>query len=207
MLLFSEACERNKEPILAVLRDVFGDRQRVIEIGAGTGQHAVHFARNLPHLTWQPTDRAEHLAGLTTRIAAEGPLNLAAPLELDVLSDPWPALRGDAVFSANTLHIMSWQGVEALFAGLRRILEPGSVVAISRSSRIVRPKRGLGGCRDSQPARAARRMSGGSRVRPRRARIRRSARPPRPWRTRGGTSGLPSRARGSPPCRAGSLPG
>lgn len=130
MLPFSDACERNKEPILEVLREVFDDRRRVVEIGAGTGQHAVHFARNLPHLAWQPTDRPEHFAGLAARIAAEGPPNLAAPIELDVLREPWPTLTGDAVFSANTLHIMSWQAVAALFAGLRRLLPEGGVLAI-----------------------------------------------------------------------------
>jgi SAM-dependent methyltransferase len=130
MLPFSDACERNKAPILEVLREAFADRQRVIEIGAGTGQHAVHFARHLPQLTWQPTDRPEYLPGLSARIAAEGSPNLGAALEFDVLRQPWPALRGDAVFSANTLHIMSWEAVEALFDGLPRILEPGSVLAI-----------------------------------------------------------------------------
>ena len=130
MLPYSEACERNRGPILEVLREVFADRKRVIEIGAGTGQHAVHFARNLPHLTWQPTDRAEYLAALAARIAADGPSNLATPLEVDVLLDPWPAVTADAVFSANTLHIMSWPAVEALFVGLPRILEPGGIVAI-----------------------------------------------------------------------------
>ena len=130
MLPFSDACERNKDPILAVLREALAGRTRVVEVGAGTGQHAVHFARHLPHLQWQPTDRAEYLPGLAARIAAEGPSNLAAPVELDVMQSPWPPVRGDAVFSANTLHIMSWQAVEALFAGLPTILEPGGVLAI-----------------------------------------------------------------------------
>ena len=130
MLPFSEACERNKEPILAVLREAFADRRRVVEIGAGTGQHAVHFARHLPHVAWQPTDRAEWLEGLAARVAAEGPPNLLPPVELDVLRETWPAVRGDAVFSANTLHIMSWPAVQALFAGLAHILEPGGVLAV-----------------------------------------------------------------------------
>jgi len=130
MLPYSEACERNKGPILDVLREAFGDRQRVIEIGAGTGQHAVHFASHLPHLTWQPTDRPEYLDGLAARIAAEGPPNVAAPLALDVLGERWPPATGDAVFSANTLHIMSWQAVNALFAGLPRLLPAGGVLAI-----------------------------------------------------------------------------
>ena len=130
MLPFSDACERNKDPILAVLREAFADCTRVVEIGAGTGQHAVHFARSLRHLAWQPTDRPEYLEGLTARIAAEGPSNLARPVEFDVLRQPWPPLAGDAVFSANTLHIMSWPAVEALFAGLPGVLEPGGVLAV-----------------------------------------------------------------------------
>jgi SAM-dependent methyltransferase len=130
LLPFSDACERNKRPILDVLRTAYADRRHVVEIGSGTGQHAVHFARQLPHLQWQPTDRPEYLPDLAARIAAEGPPNLSAPVEFDVLHEPWPAVRGDAVFSANTLHIMSWPAVEALFAGLRRLLEPGGVLAI-----------------------------------------------------------------------------
>jgi SAM-dependent methyltransferase len=130
VLPFSDACERNKGPILEVLRTAFADCTRVVEIGSGTGQHAVHIARHLPHLRWQPTDRAEYLSGLAARIAAEGPPNLAAPLELDVLQAPWPPVHGDAVFSANTLHIMGWPAVEALFAGLPTILAAGGVLAI-----------------------------------------------------------------------------
>jgi SAM-dependent methyltransferase len=129
-LPFSDACERNKGPILEVLREAFAELHRVVEIGAGTGQHAVHFARHLPQLEWQPTDRPEYLPGLSARIAVEGPPNLQAAVQLDVLRQPWPAVRGDAVFSANTLHIMSWPAVEALFAGLPRILDPGGVLAI-----------------------------------------------------------------------------
>ena len=130
MLPFSEACERNKDPILSVLRGAFADRSRVLEIGSGTGQHAVHFARCLPRLRWQPTDRTEYLDGLAARIAAEGPPNLASPVELDVLREPWPLLSADAVFSANALHIMSRPAVEALFAGLPRVLGSGGVLAI-----------------------------------------------------------------------------
>lgn len=126
----SDACERNKGPILEVLRAAFADRTRVVEIGSGTGQHAVHFARHLPQVQWQPTDRAEYLPDLAARIAAEGPPNLASPVELDVLQEPWPDVRGDAAFSANTLHIMSWPAVEAFFAGLPRVLERGGVLAI-----------------------------------------------------------------------------
>ena len=98
---------------------------RVVEIGAGTGQHAVHFARALPHLQWQPTDRAEYLPGLGARVAREGPPNLAPPLELDVTWSRWPVAAADVLYSANTLHIMSWVEVEAMMAGVGRLLARG----------------------------------------------------------------------------------
>jgi cyclopropane fatty-acyl-phospholipid synthase-like methyltransferase len=129
-LPFSEACERNKAPILAVLREVFAGRTRVVEIGSGTGQHAVHFARHLPHLSWQPTDRREYLTGLAARIEAEGTSNLRPPLELDVRQPEWPPLDADAVFSANTLHIMGWPEVEAFFRGAGRLLSGGGTLAV-----------------------------------------------------------------------------
>jgi len=131
MLPCSEACERNKEPILAVLREVFAEASQVLEIGSGTGQHAVHFARHLPWLEWQPTDRGESLGTLAARVRQEGPANLQEPLELDVLSCvAWPATQPDAVFSANTLHIMSRDAVEAMFRGVGRVLRPGGLLAI-----------------------------------------------------------------------------
>lgn len=132
-LPFSDACERNKGPILEVLRRFLGDTAGlVLEIGAGTGQHAVHFARHLPQLSWQPSDQGEHLSALTTRVGVEGPCNLLPPIELDVLQRRWPCDDDsiDAVFSANTLHIMSWQAVNALFARLPRLLPAGGVLAI-----------------------------------------------------------------------------
>ena len=128
MLAFSEACERNKQPILGVLRDELVGSSRVLEVGSGTGQHAVHFARHLRHLEWQPTDRADHLRDLAARIAEEGTPNLLAPLELDVLQERWPPVAADAVYSANTLHIMSWTEVEALFSGVARVLPTGGVL-------------------------------------------------------------------------------
>jgi SAM-dependent methyltransferase len=131
MLPFSEACERNKEPILEMLRSVLDRRRYVVEIGAGTGQHAVHFARGLPHLEWQSTDRAEYLPGIAARAAAEGPPNLREPVELDVTQPDWPSFpAADAVYSANTLHIMSWREVEAFFRGVGRILGEGGVLVV-----------------------------------------------------------------------------
>jgi SAM-dependent methyltransferase len=129
-LPFSEACERNKGPILEVLRTAFAPCRAVLEIGAGTGQHAVHFASHLSHLAWQPTDRTEYLAGLTARIAAEGPENLRAPVEFDVARPASLPGTFDAIFSANTLHIMSWPEVEAFFAFAGRFLGPGGRLAV-----------------------------------------------------------------------------
>jgi cyclopropane fatty-acyl-phospholipid synthase-like methyltransferase len=126
---FSIACERNKEPILVVLREHFADRKHVLEVGSGTGQHAVHFATNLPHLVWQTSDRAENLPCVRAWLAHARRPNTPPPLELDVTGD-WPAQRFDAVFSANTLHIMSWAEVETFFARLPDVLEADAVLAI-----------------------------------------------------------------------------
>ncbi|HEU4665018.1 MAG TPA: DUF938 domain-containing protein [Dokdonella sp.] len=117
-LPYSVACDRNREPILRVLRDTFADRRRVLEIGSGTGQHAVHFAAALPTLAWQCSDRADNLPGIRARLGQAGLPNTPAPLPLDVATGPWPPGPFDAVFSANTLHIMAWAEVEALFAAL-----------------------------------------------------------------------------------------
>ena len=130
MLAFSEACERNKQAILGMLRDELAGSTRVFEIGSGTGQHAVYFARHLQHVVWQPTDRAEYLPDLAARIAEEGTPNLLAPLELDVLHRQWPQVTADAVYSANTLHIMSWQEVEAFFSGVGHTIAAGGVLAV-----------------------------------------------------------------------------
>ena len=127
---FSDACERNREPILAVLRDDFSHVQQVLEIGSGTGQHAVYFAQHLPYLTWQTSDVAEHHAGINAWIADSGLSNVKAPLALDVRQRPWPVSGIDAVYTANTLHIMDYACVEAFFAGVARVLPAGGVLAV-----------------------------------------------------------------------------
>ncbi|HXA37150.1 MAG TPA: DUF938 domain-containing protein [Steroidobacteraceae bacterium] len=130
MLPFSAACERNKEPILEVLRSRFAGRAQVLEIGSGTGQHAVHFARALPHLAWHPTEQLAYLADLTERVKLEGPQNLRAPTLLDVRQAVWPLRTVDAMFTANTLHIMSWPEVVASFKGSGSVLAPAGVLCI-----------------------------------------------------------------------------
>jgi len=129
MKRFSEACERNREPILAVLRRVFGDRRAVLEIGSGTGQHAAYFAPELPHLRWQPSDIAENLPSIRVwREEAQTP-GLLEPIELD-LDQPFPSVQASAVFSANTVHIVSWPQVERMFAGIGALLPAGGVFAL-----------------------------------------------------------------------------
>jgi cyclopropane fatty-acyl-phospholipid synthase-like methyltransferase len=130
MLPFSEACERNKGPILEVLRAAFADRTQVLEIGSGTGQHAVHFAAHLTHLTWHPTEQLAYLADLAARVKLEGTRNLRPPTVLDVRQSIWPLRSADAIYSANTLHIMGWAEVEAMFRGVEAVLSPHGVVCI-----------------------------------------------------------------------------
>jgi SAM-dependent methyltransferase len=126
---YSEACERNRAPILQVLLEVFSDRRLVLEVGAGTGQHAAYFAPALPHLVWQPSDVAEHLGGIHMWVDDCAAPNLRAPIELDV-DAPWPALEADAVFSANTAHIMAWRQVERLFEGVGTLLPARGVFTL-----------------------------------------------------------------------------
>jgi cyclopropane fatty-acyl-phospholipid synthase-like methyltransferase len=134
MLAASDACERNKGPILEVLALELAAHHAVLEIGSGTGQHAVHFARHLPRLSWQPSEVAELQAGLAARIRLEGSANLRAPIVLDVRSLPWPPAPAgtvfDAVFSANTLHIMAWEAVGDFFRGVGAALAAGGVLCV-----------------------------------------------------------------------------
>ena len=132
---FAPACERNREPILSVLRTHFADRRSVLEIGSGTGQHAVHFAAAMPWLQWQCSDRAAHLPGIRAWLDEAALANTPPPLALDVAADAWPRAgtgdgRFDAVFSANTLHIMGWPEVEAFFAGVGRALGDDGVLVV-----------------------------------------------------------------------------
>jgi SAM-dependent methyltransferase len=127
---FSEACDRNREPILSVLRAVFAQAGNVLEIGSGTGQHAVHFAQALPHLVWQPTDLAENHPGICAWIEESGLSNVLPPILLDVDDDEWPVDNADAVFTANTLHIISWESVQNLLGGAGRILPPGAPLCV-----------------------------------------------------------------------------
>lgn len=127
---FSEACERNKDFILQVLQEVFSGCKTVLEIGSGTGQHVVHFARALSHIQFQPADTGAYLPGLRKRLQIEAPQNVADAIELDVRMKPWPVDAYDGVFSANTLHYMGIDCVEAFFDGVGRLLRPGGKLAV-----------------------------------------------------------------------------
>ena len=122
-LPFSEACERNKGPILEVLRKVFSKTESVLEIGSGTGQHAVHFSTHLSHLVWQPTELGERVAMLKSRIDLEGPGNLLPAKELDVLRNNWELEKTDAVFIANVFHIAPIEVMHSCLKGTSNCLQ------------------------------------------------------------------------------------
>ncbi|MFT6980962.1 MAG: hypothetical protein ACJARK_002480 [Marinobacter psychrophilus] len=124
---FSQACENNKGPILDALRRVFTTPATVLEIGTGTGQHAVHFATHLPHLYWQTSDHPNHYQLCQPWLIDAGLPNIGDPIALNVSQEPWPVMEFSGVFSANTAHIMAWHEVEAMFAGVGRGLADSAV--------------------------------------------------------------------------------
>lgn len=130
----SEAADRNKAPILEIIAKEFAHTRRVLEIGSGTGQHALYFAAHLPHISWQPSDTGEYLPELRERIRQAGRTTLREVIELDVRTKPWPieTVRDpvDGVFSANTLHIMSWSSVQDFFRGVGRVLGIPGVLCV-----------------------------------------------------------------------------
>ena len=124
----SDAAERNKEPILQILAPVLSQTRRVLEIGSGTGTHALYFSARLPHLTWQPTDTGEYLPMLRERVKREGGANLLPAIELDVRN--WAGEEVDAIYSANTFHIMSWSSVHDFFAGVGTTLSANGLLCV-----------------------------------------------------------------------------
>ena len=127
---FAASCENNKEPLLVQLRKYFSRTKNVVEIGSGTGQHAVYFSTDLSHLSWQPTDREQNLPGIQCWVSEANLPNLRSPTILDVIRQPWPLPGCDGVFSANTAHIMSWSVVIQMFQGVGELLLPHGVFCL-----------------------------------------------------------------------------
>lgn len=125
---FAESCEINMLPILAVLKEIFIARKRVLEIASGTGQHAVYFGRELPHLTWQTSELVQNHAGIQAWLDEANLSNVLPPVAIDVNDASWPVASVDAIFNANTVHIICWPEVEALFAHIARVIAPGGCV-------------------------------------------------------------------------------
>ena len=126
MKQYSQSCDENREPILGIIREVFSDTYNILEIGSGTGQHAVYFARRLPHLTWQPSDLTEYHASINAWRNEAGLENVLPPIELNVTAATWPGGEYDGLFSANTLHIMSWEAVQSMFSNIGNLLQTGA---------------------------------------------------------------------------------
>jgi len=126
---YSQASENNKTPILKILQRVLRNSAQVLEIGSGTGQHAAFFADALPHLTWQPSDQATYLPGIQCWCDDYRGNNLRTPIELDVRQEQWPT-RFDAVFSANTAHIMAWQVALKMIQNVAEYLQCGGIFAL-----------------------------------------------------------------------------
>lgn len=126
----ADACDRNRDPILKVIRPWLVESRSVLEIGSGTGQHAAYFAQRLPRLTWIASDRQDAHAGIRLWLEEAGLPNTSGPVLLDLAREPWPETGADAVFTANTVHIISWLLVEALFRGVGRLLPPGGVFMV-----------------------------------------------------------------------------
>lgn len=127
---YSESCDQNREPILEVIAPLFAERKSVLEIGSGTGQHAVFFGARMPHLIWRTSDREENLRGIRLWLEEAALANVREPLSLDVTQEHWPVPEVDAVFSANTAHIMHWPMVQAMFEGVARLLPSGGLFTL-----------------------------------------------------------------------------
>ena len=122
---FYPAAEQNREPILTVLTELFDRPGLVLELGSGSGQHAVHFAAHLGHLTWQPTDLPEQLPGIERWREIADLDNVRRPLALDLGDPDWPITACDEAFSANTAHVLPWRLVAAMLSGVAQRLRPG----------------------------------------------------------------------------------
>ncbi|MHB0991477.1 MAG: DUF938 domain-containing protein [Burkholderiales bacterium] len=127
---YSDSAARNQNFILPYLETMFADRRRILEIASGTGQHAVLFGAMLPHAIWQTSELPENHAGILAWLTEAALPNVLAPVALDVNDNPWPFAHFDAVFNANTVHIVSWEAVTRMFAGIGRILDADGILCL-----------------------------------------------------------------------------
>ena len=136
--LASPSAERNREPIAEVLAQVLPQSGLVLEVGSGTGEHAVHFARAMPHLTWQPSEQdAACLRSISSWIAVEAQTNVRPPLSLDVANAQWPIAAADAIICINMIHIAPWSATQALLRGAKRILPIGGLLCLYGPYRVA----------------------------------------------------------------------
>jgi cyclopropane fatty-acyl-phospholipid synthase-like methyltransferase len=127
---FSQACENNKQVILEILERLLKDGDQVLELAGGTGQHCVHFATNLPNLHWQSSDIPSNVDNLNLRLADAKLANLPAAITIDVNHPFWTSDRPTAIFSANSLHIMSADSVENFFKGIGETLQADGTLIV-----------------------------------------------------------------------------
>ncbi len=129
---YSESSEENKDVILNVIQPLLLEKKSLFEIGSGTGQHAIYFAQAMPHIQWHTSDRSEAIAGIKMWVdeyKVNGKLhNLHSPIPLDVAQKHWPEIKVDAIFTANTLHIMHWNEVQNLFNNMTKLLSEDGIV-------------------------------------------------------------------------------
>ncbi len=127
---YSESCDQNRDPIFDIIQPLLANKKHLLEIGSGTGQHAVYFAKKLPHLTWQCSDQQEYHQGINQWLDEAKLDNTPAPMALNVSDDKWPSAYFDAIFSANSVHIMSWQNVIDFINNIGKITSSGSILIL-----------------------------------------------------------------------------
>lgn len=120
---YAAAAEQNRDVILAAIEPLLKDKTRLLEVGSGTGQHAVYFSQAMPWLNWQCSDQAHYLPGIKLWLDEANLSNTSLPIELEVTEGPWPSIAYDAVYSCNTAHIMHWPEVEDMFRGVGNCLQ------------------------------------------------------------------------------------
>jgi len=124
---YSAACDQNRYAILDIIKPLLSEKKTVLEIGSGTGQHALFFAQEMPHLIWQTSDRVENHAGILQWLQEAKLNNTPPPISLNVSKDKWPKINVDAIFSANAVHIMAWESVIDLFENAGKLLPKGAL--------------------------------------------------------------------------------